>query len=130
MDVRKKKSIRNSSVRSFLIYFKAVIYSSLCEPGIISSGCSFFEQYKIGHQTSQTTVSVPEGMQIFIKSMKSCRDDHRMDLPGVQDLLGALQQAGNLLYQLLMVPKYRITGTHVHCCIFSRVGRYFIVLVL
>lgn len=60
--------------------------------------------------------------------MKSCRDDHRMDLPGVQDLLGALQQAGNLLYQLLMVPKYRITGTHVHCCIFSRVGRYFIVL--
>ena len=51
-----------------------------------------------------------------------------MDLPGVQDLLGALQQAGNLLYQLLMVPKYRITGTHVHCCIFSRVRRYFIVL--
>ena len=34
-----------------------------------------------------------------------------MDLPGVQDLLGALQQAGNLLYQLLMVPKNRMPET-------------------
>lgn len=40
MDVR-KKNLSEIHLYALFDIFKAVIYSSLCEPGIISSGCSF-----------------------------------------------------------------------------------------
>ena len=93
-----------------------MIYSLSANRGL--SAAVLFEQYKIGHQTSRRPFPVPEGMQIFIKSMKFCRDDHRMDLPGVQDLLGALQQAGTCFISCSWSPNI-VSPAHMSTVVYS-----------
>ena len=123
LDSRLKEEINQVLIRSFGADTTQVI--AVCTFALLGdddNGMPLHMKDVVSEKSSQPTIAIPERMQVFIKTMEACRNDHGVDPVGIQCRLSRLKQLRHPSDQLLMVAKEGVPSCHIRIGVFTSLG--------